>query len=75
MEKTVCIAANKILTGHSVVEPGVVIIDNGLVVAVEPLTEERQSTLWMTGTIELKPDAEGRGLEAFHNGKRLRAVL
>ncbi len=74
MGKTVRIAANRIVSGSSVVEPGVVTIDNGLAIAVEPLTEERESTLWMTGTITLKPDAEGRGLEAFHNGKPLRDV-
>lgn len=71
MGKTVRIAANRIVTEHSVVEPGVVVIDNGLAVAVEPLTEERESTLWMTGTITLKQDDEGHGLVAFHKGKLL----
>ncbi len=65
------IAANTIDTGSSVVEPGVVEMDNGQVVAVEPLTEEREGTVWLGGTITLKPNAEGHGFEAFHNGKRL----
>ena len=72
MGRTIRIAANTIDTGSHVVEPGVVKMDNGLVVAVEPLTEEREATLWLTGTITLKPDDKGDGLVAFHNGKRLK---
>ena len=71
MGRTIRIAANTIDTGSHVVEPGVVKMDNGLVVAVEPLTEECEATVWLGGTITLKRNAEGHGIEAFHNGKRL----
>ena len=72
MGRTIRIAANAIDTGSTVLEPGVAVITDGTVVSVEPLAEEREATLWLTGTITLKPDDKGSGLVAFHNGKRLK---
>lgn len=72
MGRTIRIAANAIDTGSTVLEPGVAVITDGTVVSVEPLAEEREATLWLTGAITLKPGAGGHGLEAFHNGKRLK---
>lgn len=72
MGRTIRIAANAIDTGSTVLEPGVAVITDGMVVSVESLTEEREATLWLTGTITLKASAGGHGFEAFHNGKRLK---
>ncbi len=72
MGRTIRIAANAIDTGSTVLEPGVAVITDGTVVSVKPLAEECEATLWLTGTITLKPDDKGGGLVAFHNGKRLR---
>jgi hypothetical protein len=54
------IAANVIKTTTDTIEQGVVVIEDGMVVQTYPFSEEEAMTEWITGTINLRLDNEGK---------------
>lgn len=54
------IAANVIQTTTGTIEQGIVVIENGMVVQTYPFSEEEAMTEWITGTINLRLDNEGK---------------
>lgn len=54
------IAANVIQTTTGTIEQGIVVIENGIVVQTYPFSEEEAMTEWITGTIILRFDNEGK---------------
>ena len=54
------IAANVIQTTTGTIEQGIVVIENGIVVQTYPFSEEEAMTEWITGTIILRLDNEGK---------------
>lgn len=54
------IAANVIKTTTGTIEQGIVVIENGIVVQTYPFSEEEAMTEWITGTINLRLDNEGK---------------
>ena len=54
------IAANVIQTTTGTIEQGIVVIEDGIVVQTYPFSEEEAMTEWITGTINLRLDNEGK---------------
>ena len=54
------IAANVIQTTTGTIEQGIVVIEDGIVVQTYPFSEEEAMTEWITGTIILRFDNEGK---------------
>lgn len=54
------IAANVIKTTTGTIEQGIVVIEDGIVVQSYPFDEEEAMTEWITGTIILRFDNEGK---------------
>jgi hypothetical protein len=54
------IAANVIKTTTGTIEQGIVVIEDGIVVQTYPFSEEEAMTEWITGTITLRLDNEGK---------------
>lgn len=54
------IAANVIKTTTGTIEQGIVVIEDGIVVQSYPFSEEEAMTEWITGTIILRFDNEGK---------------
>lgn len=52
-------------------KPGVVEIENGVAVAAYALEGEQPGTIWLGGTITVKPDGGGGPMRAWHKGKPL----
>lgn len=54
------IAANVIQTTTGTIKQGIVVIEDGIVVQTYPFSEEEAMTEWITGTIILRFDNEGK---------------
>ena len=54
------IAANVIKTTTGTIEQGIVVIEDGIVVQTYPFSEEEAMTEWITGTITIRLDDEGK---------------
>jgi hypothetical protein len=54
------IATNVIKTTTGTIEQGIVVIEDGIVVQSYPFDEEEAMTEWITGTIILRFDNEGK---------------
>lgn len=54
------IAANVIKTTTGTIEQGIVVIEDGIVVQSYPFDKEEAMTEWITGTIILRLDNEGK---------------
>ena len=54
------IAANVIQTTTGTIEQGIVVIEDGIVVQTYPFSEEEAMTEWITGTITIHLDDEGK---------------
>ena len=54
------IAANVIQTTTGTIKQGIVVIEDGIVVQTYPFSEEEAMTEWITGTIILRLDNEGK---------------
>ena len=54
------IATNGIKTTTGTIEQGIVVIEDGIVVQSYPFDEEEAMTEWITGTIILRFDNEGK---------------
>lgn len=54
------IATNVIKTTTGTIEQGIVVIEDGIVVQSYPFDEEEAMTEWITGTIILRLDNEGK---------------
>ena len=54
------IAANVIQTTTGTIEQGIVVIEDGIVVQTYPFSEEEAMPEWITGTIILRLDNEGK---------------
>ena len=54
------IAANVIKTTTGTIEQGIVVIEDGIVVQTYPFSEEEAMTEWITRTITIRLDNEGK---------------
>lgn len=54
------IAANVIQTTTGTIEQGIVVIEDRIVVQTYPFSEEEAMTEWITGTITIRLDNEGK---------------
>lgn len=54
------IAANVIQTTTGTIKQGIVVIEDGIVVQTYPFSEEEAMTEWITGTITIRLDNEGK---------------
>lgn len=64
------IAAHEVVHDGDTLPMHVVVLTNGIVTDMFPLTEEIPSTEWYVGRIEIRKDENGQ-LMAFHNNKRI----
>lgn len=64
------IAAHRIILPNETIPMGVLEMEDGVVIGWNKLTEETPMTLWMSGEIEVKSDAQDI-LRAYRDGKML----